>query len=125
MAICNCLWNRLNKFYIHLLNWKMKYSPELFIWIAALLYVALIPPTGDSICMFHFWGIEWCPGCGLGHSIYLLLHGKLMLSLKAHWFGIPAVLILVHRIYILSRLNIKPPKKYESTITLIYPGNNT
>jgi Protein of unknown function (DUF2752) len=44
-------------------------------------------------------GITWCPGCGLGHSIAFLLHGDIRNSFHAHWLGIPALVIILYRIY--------------------------
>ncbi|HEY2583255.1 MAG TPA: DUF2752 domain-containing protein [Mucilaginibacter sp.] len=49
-------------------------------------------------------GFSWCPGCGLGHSISFLFHGDLNRSFHAHWLGIPALVIISHRIYILIRM---------------------
>jgi len=44
-------------------------------------------------------GITWCPGCGLGHSIAFLLHGDLRNSFHAHWLGVPALIIILYRIF--------------------------
>jgi hypothetical protein len=52
-------------------------------------------------------GITWCPGCGLGHSISFLLHGDIKNSFHAHWIGVPALVIIAHRIYVLIRANLK------------------
>jgi len=49
-------------------------------------------------------GFTWCPGCGLGHSISFLFHGDIKSSFHAHWLGIPALIIIVYRIYVLARL---------------------
>ncbi|WP_242689299.1 DUF2752 domain-containing protein [Pedobacter sp. SYSU D00535] len=48
-------------------------------------------------------GFSWCPGCGLGRSIIFLLHGELLASLNLHYFGLPALAILVLRIYTLTK----------------------
>jgi hypothetical protein len=48
-------------------------------------------------------GFNWCPGCGLGRSLSHLLHGELRQSIQMHWFGIPALLVLLYRIFILSK----------------------
>lgn len=53
-------------------------------------------------------GIDWCPGCGLGHSISWLFHGNLNNSFHAHWLGFPAVAVILSRIYTLL-------------ITFVYP----
>ncbi|MFT5142795.1 MAG: hypothetical protein ACI80V_000447 [Rhodothermales bacterium] len=87
---------------------------EAFVWIAGLIAVGVADPTAGgllSVCPFHWVGaaigLEFCPGCGLGHAVGFLARGELMASLAAHPFGIPAVLVLSHHI---TRL-IKPPNR--------------
>lgn len=78
---------------------------ELIFWITALLLLGLSNPGSHhySFCILSNLGFEkWCPGCGLGRSISHLLQGEFVASFKQHWFGLPALLILVHRIYTLS-----------------------
>ena len=90
---------------------------ELAFWIAALLSLAFMNPGTDvhySFCLFKFIGINFCPGCGLGHAISFIFHGDLQSSLKAHPLGIFALLIIVYRIYQLSLLNIFPHTKNNS-----------
>jgi hypothetical protein len=85
--------------------WFRQYF-ELAFWVAALFALALSDPNlpGQySLCPFRLIGITWCPGCGIGHAIAYLLHGEMQHSLKAHWLGIPALLIIVYRIFILLR----------------------
>ncbi|MCA1745114.1 MAG: DUF2752 domain-containing protein [Bacteroidales bacterium] len=43
--------------------------------------------------------LGFCPGCGLGTSISWLFRGQLSQSFASHPLGIPAVGILVHRIW--------------------------
>jgi hypothetical protein len=77
---------------------------ELTFWIVALICLAFTNPAGQghfSLCPLKRIGVTWCPGCGLGHSISYLFHGELKNSFEAHWLGIPAVLLLLHRIYTL------------------------
>ncbi|WP_432711787.1 DUF2752 domain-containing protein [Pedobacter sp.] len=59
-----------------------------------------------TICPLANMGFNCCPGCGMGRSIIALLHGNLSLSLKLHWFGIPALMILSYRILVLMRLQL-------------------
>jgi len=84
---------------------KQKFSIRTFpfepvIWSAGLLALALITPGAGhfTVCPLALSGITWCPGCGLGASVSHLLHGNLAASLDAHILGVPAVVILVHRI---------------------------
>lgn len=85
---------------------------ELTAWLGSILFLAFTAQSSThfSLCPLDNLGLNWCPGCGLGRSIRFLLHGELLLSLEHHWFGIPAFLILMHRIMQLLinfRLNLK------------------
>lgn len=74
---------------------------EAVIWMLALLILAFSQiPEGNHliICPFRLAGFEHCPGCGIGTSIILLLHGQLAESVYMHPLGIPAVIILIGRI---------------------------
>ncbi len=64
-----------------------------------------------TLCPLAVIGLEWCPGCGIGRSITQLFHGNIEDSWKHHWFGMPALLILLYRISTLVRINIKEFKK--------------
>jgi len=84
---------------------------ELAFWTAALLALALANPGSQShftLCPLKLLGFKWCPGCGLGHSISFLLHGDIQRSFHAHWLGVPALFLIVYRIYILAKLRIIP-----------------
>jgi hypothetical protein len=84
-------------------------SFELLLWITALVLLAMHGVTeveaADhfSLCPIANMGFSWCPGCGLGRSLSHLLHGEVRQSIQMHWFGIPAVLVLLYRIFILSK----------------------
>ena len=73
---------------------------ELMMWSAALILLALLHPSPNhfTLCPLENMGIYWCPGCGLGRSISYLLHGEIKSSIQQHWFGIPALYILIYRI---------------------------
>jgi len=80
---------------------------ELAFWIAALVSLALTDPTNQShfsLCPLKLLGLTWCPGCGLGHAISFLFHGDIKSSFHAHWLGIPAVAVILYRIYVLGRM---------------------
>jgi hypothetical protein len=82
---------------------------ELVFWITALISLALTDPINQAhftLCPLKLLGIKWCPGCGLGHSISFLFHGDLKNSFHAHWLGVPAVIIILRRIYILGRIRL-------------------
>jgi len=75
-----------------------------------------VTPSSDvphySWCLFRIIGINFCPGCGLGHSINYLFHGDLRASFSSHPLGPFAVIIIIYRIYRLLQLYIfsKPIK---------------
>lgn len=73
---------------------------EAFIWIAGLLAMAFMSPenTHASLCPLKSCGFDFCPGCGLGHSVAHLARGQFESSLSAHPLGVFAVLILIKRI---------------------------
>jgi hypothetical protein len=95
---------------------------ELLFWKAAIIALAITDPALPShytLCPFKLMGITWCPGCGLGHSIAYLLHGDIKSSFDSHWIGVPALIIILYRILILTRLafntrrsvpHLSPPK---------------
>lgn len=80
------------------------------IWLAALSYLALALPSVYErfhFCWFKLIGLgEYCPGCGLGHSITAFLHGNISQSWELHKLGIPAVAVLVGRILQLAKLGV-------------------
>jgi hypothetical protein len=85
---------------------------ELIFWVAALTALGMSNPaaaTHFTLCPFKLMGINWCPGCGIGHSIAYLLHGDIARSFQAHWLGIPALVVISHRIYVLCRLQLLQP----------------
>jgi len=79
---------------------------ELAFWVVSLTALALTDPIAQphfALCPLKWLGFAWCPGCGLGHSISWLFHGNIEASFHAHWLGIPAVLVILHRIYSLGK----------------------
>lgn len=86
---------------------------EALVWIAALFYLAFFNDPFHqhfTICPLANAGFDYCPGCGLGNSISLLLNGYIAESFNAHLLGIPAVLIIVYRIFSLVKFNLKKVK---------------
>ncbi|HEY0054194.1 MAG TPA: DUF2752 domain-containing protein [Pedobacter sp.] len=83
---------------------------ELVAWITALIFLAFTNPGQHhfSLCPLENLHIIWCPGCGLGRSVASILRGNFMASLSYHWFGFPALFILLNRIFIL----LKPSRAY-------------
>ena len=84
------------------------YTREAWIWTTALVFLALNTPSGNhySFCLFHNIGIPFCPGCGIGRSITLFFHGDFHGSFMCHPLGIPAVILLISRIYSILRKQV-------------------
>lgn len=83
---------------------------ESFIWISALIYLVFFNDPFHqhfTICPLSNAGFKYCPGCGLGNSISLLLKGYFVESFKTHILGIPALIIIIHRVYTLINFNLK------------------
>lgn len=82
---------------------------ELLIWVAAI--IALFFSSAENhhytLCPLDNLGFSYCPGCGLGRSVTLALHGKIIESLQMHPFGFLAIIVIFHRIIILSLSFIK------------------
>lgn len=92
---------------------KGKYVEFVF-WVLALTLLATADPHEHhfTLCPLANLGFEWCPGCGLGRSITAIFNADFEASFRHHWFGIPALLIILYRIYQLGRqLIIKQSKQ--------------
>ncbi|TAM96613.1 MAG: DUF2752 domain-containing protein [Chitinophagaceae bacterium] len=55
-----------------------------------------------SLCVFRLFGWHHCPGCGIGHAIAYFIHGNIKASWQSHPLGIPAFLVILHRIAVLG-----------------------
>ncbi len=81
---------------------------EGIVWISALIYLATYSNYNQNhftICPLSNLGIDNCPGCGLGRSVSMVLHGQFLHSFDFHWLGIPALIIILFRIFKLIRNN--------------------
>ncbi|MFZ2323065.1 MAG: DUF2752 domain-containing protein [Ignavibacteriaceae bacterium] len=100
--------------YFILKNYFKIVGLEATIWIIGLLYLAFFSPidqTHFTICPLKNAGIDFCPGCGLGHSITQIFHGNFIQSLNTHPLGFFAISVITHRIYFLIKKNIINIKK--------------
>lgn len=87
---------------------------EAFIWITAIIYFALTPVHSGvhfTICPLSLAGFEHCPGCGLGRSMILLLHGYVADSFKMHPLAIFALGVLMARVFIVFKNYTKYQKQ--------------
>lgn len=85
---------------------RLKSLPlELIIWIGSLIFLYCSNPYTEktSFCLLKMAGINNCPGCGLGQSISLLMHGDIGASFQKHLLGIFAFVVIVQRIIILTK----------------------
>lgn len=95
------------------MRWLSRIPLELILWVTAILLLAAADPADHfhgnhfSLCPLANLGFTGCPGCGLGRAIIQLLHGNVAQSIHFHWVGIPALLIIGYRIFILSRYEMK------------------
>lgn len=91
----------MNKFLICFKKIKKLLSGhlELLFWLSALalLFFMEHEPDTPSMCFFRWFGINSCPGCGLGHSINSALHLHFVQSFKEHPLGIIAIFIILNR----------------------------
>ena len=84
---------------------------ELVFWVAAVVLLAIAEPEVHghahhfTLCPLANMGFDWCSGCGIGRAITQLLHGNIEESFAHHWFGLPALLIILYRILTLIRIN--------------------
>ncbi|MBU1370998.1 MAG: DUF2752 domain-containing protein [Bacteroidetes bacterium] len=94
---------------------------EGFVWLLALLLLALMSPsvTQPSLCIFHQLGIDSCPGCGLGHSISAVFAGKFITAFEYHPLGLFAILMLSVRSFIV----FKQYHDYQKLKSRIYDKN--
>ncbi len=88
-----------------------RFPVEAAIWVAGLGAMAALDPTGSgqTWCVFSRLGIEFCPGCGLGHAVALLARGEWAASSASHPLAVPVVLGLTLRVGQLLRDAYGPP----------------
>ena len=94
----------------HLLRQNNKVPVELIFWCLALMTLWFLDPYGShsSLCPLHFLGLDWCPGCGLGRSISLLMKGDIAASWTRHPLGGFALAVILYRIFeIIKHLKTK------------------
>jgi hypothetical protein len=110
---------------LHKTTTFIRFNLEALIWIVVLLSFALSPVQSNehlTLCPLKLVGFEHCPGCGLGRSIILFLHGHFSESFKMHSLAGPAIAILLIRIISILRNYlkfIKPEMKDPSDISYI------
>jgi hypothetical protein len=79
---------------------------EAFIWLTVIVLFAVSPVSSGehfTLCPLKLAGFEHCPGCGLGRSLVLLLHGRLTESFTMHPMAVFALAVFTTRILIVFR----------------------
>ncbi|MDL5049310.1 DUF2752 domain-containing protein [Oscillatoria amoena NRMC-F 0135] len=87
------------------------FPAEAVTWTVALVALAFYQPDQSrhfTLCPLSAIGFDFCPGCGLGHSIAWLFKGAFVQSWQAHPLGLFAVIVLTYRIISLTIKSIKP-----------------
>jgi hypothetical protein len=65
-------------------------------WTLALIALFFTDASSTtSLCLLKFAGIDWCWGCGIGHSMHHTLHFEFAEAVKHHWLGIPSSIALI------------------------------
>lgn len=81
---------------------------EAFIWIGALIFLA-VPGKHHNmdLCPSRLlFGVK-CMGCGIGHSMSMVLHGNIAESFRYHVLGVFAVIMIIYRIVYLIVKGVK------------------
>jgi hypothetical protein len=93
---------------------------EAIFWAIGLIYLFFVNPYQTqhfSFCPFHYLGITFCPGCGLGRSIAYFYHFDLISSFRIHPLGIIAFLLIAARII---KLFTKMVNNYHKSEEVMY-----
>jgi len=104
----------ISKLFKRLKGYYLLIGFEAFVWFSGLFYLAFFTDPYQShftICPLSNMGIDFCPGCGLGHSITLIFRGDFIGSFHAHPLGFFTLIIISFRIFSLIKSNIKQIKK--------------
>jgi hypothetical protein len=87
-------------------TWFKRIPLELVFWLGSIISILTInPDLGNhfSLCPLENLGFDWCPGCGLGRSMNLLVRGDIQASWSMHPLAMLAVGVIFHRIWTLIK----------------------
>ncbi len=93
-----------------------RFLPSIIWAIALTALFSMDASSTTSFCLLKFAGVDWCWGCGIGHSIHYTLHFQFTEAVKHHWLGIPSTIALI---WLIIRPFIKQHTQYESSTTNI------
>jgi len=94
--------------------YNVKILAEPVIWLSALLILGFADFNSGShlsLCPLANLGFDFCPGCGLGHSIGYALKGDFQASFNSHPLGLLAIAMLLYRSFSLIRLYFQTQNK--------------
>ncbi len=77
--------------------------------VVVVILLGSVFDSGVSFCLSRVLGLGECWGCGLGRSIMHISHGDLAASFSAHPLGIPAIIVVIGRIFHLVRRSRTQP----------------
>jgi len=95
-------------------QWISRFPLELIFWIGSLVALFFLNPHAAShmsLCPLSQLGFDWCPGCGLGRSMSLLLSGEFEASWSMHPLAMLAFVVIFSRIWQLIK-NLKTTHNY-------------
>lgn len=91
-----------------------KFPLELVFWLSCIVAIFLLElkeETHVSLCPLDQLGFDWCPGCGLGRSMNLLVQGEIQASWSMHPLAMFAFVVIFSRIWTLIK-NLKTINYY-------------
>jgi len=95
-------------------NIRLYFDLELLFWISGIAALAFMDFTTNhfTLCPLNNLGFDFCPGCGLGMSIHHLFRLDFANSWHSHILGGFALIVILYRIYVLTRNLISKIKFY-------------
>ncbi|WP_200978818.1 DUF2752 domain-containing protein [Echinicola sp. 20G] len=90
------------------------FPTELIFWCLGILGILLIDTESTqhfTLCPIGLLGFEWCPGCGLGRSMKLLIEGNFKASWEMHPLAGLAWIVILLRIFNLIK-HLKAKRNY-------------
>jgi hypothetical protein len=87
---------------------------ELVFWTVSLILIWSMEPAAENhftMCPLDRLGFTWCPGCGLGRAMNLMMHGEFLASFSMHPLAVFAIAVILLRIFRLIK-NLKTYNYY-------------
>lgn len=110
LALVGCVCHLMMHFRKTEIGAFIRRKAEALLWLAVLTSMVISRPITEghlTLCPLALTGFHWCPGCGVGRSMILALHGQLSASISMHPLGLVALAVLAERIYEILFFNPK------------------